>query len=175
MQLELPGLIREHLKERGLSRRQLVERMGYRNINKGMRYLMGWLRGEELPGADQVGRLAAALDRPHDELEALVRRDTAAVIDEARRRRARDRRCYLTIRYQPAVYVTEVLGEDLDERAALEAAAARAAAIQRRCCLNAPSNRSYWLSAAGTIDCVTEGGGPTMRIGGRAFRILVDG
>ena len=145
-----------------------------RNVNKGMRYLMGWLRGEELPGDDQVARLAGAMDRPSAEIEDIVRRDTAAVINEARRQRAKDQRFYLTIRYMPGFYATEVLGEDLDERAVLDTAATRAAEIQRRCCLNTPSNRSYWLSAAGEIECVTEGGGPTMRVGGRAFRVLVD-
>ena len=56
-----------------------------------------------------------------------MQRDVAAAVAEARRRRALDRRTYLTIRYMPAVYVTEVMGRDLDESDALATARARAA------------------------------------------------
>ncbi|MBW2736368.1 MAG: hypothetical protein JRH20_28610, partial [Deltaproteobacteria bacterium] len=154
MQLELPKLITKLLTEERISRRQFVERMSYRNVNKGMRYLTAWLRGEELPGDDHVVRLAKALGRKREEIEDVVRRDTSSVIDEARRRRAEDRRYYLITRYIPGFYATEVLGVDLGELSALDQASSRAAEIQRRCCLNTPSNRSYWLGAKGEIECV---------------------
>jgi len=112
---------------------------------------------------------------PRPELEALVRRDAEAVAEAARRRRARDRRFYLTVRYAAAVYVTEVLGEGLDEQAALDAAAARAAQVGRRCCLSAPSSRCYWLSATGALQDVARGPEPTVRVGGRPFRLPVEG
>ena len=175
MQLELPKLIEGFLKKRGLGRRQVAERMGYRNLNRGMRHVTAWLRGEALPCAAHIDLLAPALEVPRAELEALVRRDAAAVAEEARRRRARDPRFYLTVRYAAAIYVTEVLGEGLDEQAALAAAAARAAQVGRRCCLSAPSSRCYWLSATGALEDVDRGPEPTLRVGGRAFRLLVEG
>ena len=115
MQLELQSFINEFLKTQGLRPPQLVRRMGYKNVNKGMRYLTAWRRSEALPTKEQVARLARALGRPADEVEGIVQRDVAAVVAEARRRRALDRRTYLTIRYMPAVYITEVMGRDLDE------------------------------------------------------------
>lgn len=175
MQLELPKLIEGFFKERGLGRRQLAERMGYRNLNRGMRHVTAWLRGEALPCAAHIDLLAPALEMPRAELEALVRRDAVALAEEARRRRALDPRFYLIIRYMPAVYGSEVLGEDLDEQEALAAAAARAARIQRRCCLSTPSSRCYWLSATGALEGVNRGPEPTMQVGGRPFRLLVDG
>lgn len=171
MQWELKRLLEEYLTEKGLSRREFVLRLGYRNINKGMRYLMGWLRCEELPNSEQTEWLVRALGQDRAEFEALIERDRVARLDRARHRRAQDRRFYLTIRYMPAVYVSEILGEDLDEQTTVDACAARAAAIGRRCCLNTPSNRSYWLSETGELEGVTEGGVPVMRIGNKEFNL----
>ena len=61
MQLELPILINEFLQRQGPRPSQLVLRMGYKNVNKGMRYLTSWRRSEALPTEEQVVRLARAL------------------------------------------------------------------------------------------------------------------
>ena len=169
MPITLSDTIRERLKEPGQSRVALVRAMGYHNLNKGLRILSGLLLRERCPQGDQLDRLAQALELDRGVVEALVRADLALAADESRLERSRDPRYRVTMRLMPAVYSQTHLPGELSLTQALEQVAELCRSRRRCCCLNASSGFSYWLSGEGTLDNVTFGGEPYMRVGGQRF------
>ena len=169
MPISLSGTIREKLREPGQSRVALVRAMGYSNLNKGLRFLDSLLLRERCPEGDQPNRLARALALERGTVEALARGDRALAADEARLERSQDPRYRLTMRLMPAVYSQAYLPGELPLGQALEHTAELCRSRHRCCCLNAPSGFNYWLSQEGTLDNVTYGGDPYMRVGGQRF------
>lgn len=169
MPITLSDTIRERLKEPGQTRVTLVRAMGYRNLTKGLRLLDGLLLRERTPEGDQPDRLAQALALELSTVLALCLADRALAAEQERLSRARDPRYRLTMRLMAAVYCQEQLSGALGLGDALEHAAALARERRRPCCLNAPSNLSYWLTEEGTLAKVTNGGEPYMQMGNHRF------
>ena len=161
----LSRFIRRQLALKGLNNAQFVHAMGYRNTAKGHRRLTAWLRGEETPMGDQVLRIAQALDLPFETVFEVI----FAAQEAQRRKRLETRACdgnyYLYVRMGPCVYPRYTLGYRLDDKTAIDIAVDRARELKRRCCLNTPGGKSYWFSGDGSLEGVTEDGGPRMRIG----------
>ncbi len=152
----------------GLSRRQLVERMGYRNVNKGLRYLVGWTREGRLPGPEHLPRLAAALDCGEEFLCALVERDRAARRETWLTARARDPRHHLALRLAAAVH--KHASFEGTEAEALDWASALAARYRCLAWLDTPGGHLYVIDAEGRVTARLDGAThalPTAHVGGR--------
>jgi hypothetical protein len=170
----LPAVIQRWLQREHVKPRELVRRMGYRNEAKGLRRLQSWLRGEALPTGDQPHRLGRALGLSDQELEQLLQHDASAMLNEARRRRGKDPRYYLTTRYFAGFYATAALEPWLDLEQALQQARDNSREKHLRCCLDTPENRQYWIGKDGEIEHVTEGRQPVMCVGGQRFRVVME-
>jgi hypothetical protein len=173
-ELRLPGAIRAFLRREEIRSVELVRRMGYRNPSRGARRLGDWLEGRAQPVGDQPGRLARALGIELEAVQAMLDHDARALLDAARRRRGRDPRCYLTIRFFAGFYGTRRLPEGLTAEQALALARREARCKGLRCCLDTPDNRQYWLDREGGLERVTEASAPSMSVGGRRFVVLVE-
>jgi len=152
----------------GLGRRQLVERMGYRNVAKGLRHLLRWTREGRLPGPEHLPRLAAALDCGPDFLRALVERDRRARQQAWRAARARDPRHHLALRLAAAIY--KQASFEGTEAEALEWACALAACYRCLAWLDTASGHLYVIDAEGRVTARLDGAAhrlPTTHVGGR--------
>jgi transcriptional regulator with XRE-family HTH domain len=170
--LAVPLRISALLRREGISRVDLVRRLGFRDQRLGLRHLDGWLSGSRPPHGDQVEQLARVLGVSDRELIDTIQRDERALYEDARQRRALDPRCRLTIR--AAVPFSRALCAELTEERAIMVARSEARRLDRRCCLNTPTSRNYWLNPEGEIEAVTEGAGPFTVVGARVVRLSMD-
>jgi hypothetical protein len=170
--LAVPRRIFSLLEREGISRVELVRRLGFRDQRAGLQKLNGWLAGTRPPSGNQVGQLARMLGVSDGELHDAIQHDERALFEEARRRRALDPRCRLTIR--AAVPVSRALPPELTEEQAIMVARSEARRLGRRCCLNSPASRNYWLNPDGEIEAVTEGAGPFTVVGERVVRLSME-
>lgn len=110
----LPDLIARRCEELGLTRMQLLRRMGYANVTKGLRRLTAIEQGD-LRRADQFhGPLAMALEIPSEVVEdafAATRAALAAEEDAAYREGFRPHALLLTERSVPSpIFVAAFMG-----------------------------------------------------------------
>ncbi len=169
MQRQLSTIIRSEMKSQGFSRADVVRRMGYKNISKGMRRMDGWLKGETYPNASQCTSLAGAVSVDVETLIKAILTDKVAARAERRRRRAQDPQYYLTIRLMAAVYNQLTLPADLSRSEAIEHGAHTAIKLRRRCCLDMPSSETVWFEADGSYAIRVDTAPPYMSVGGKRF------
>ena len=65
-----------------LSRRELAQQMGYRNLDKGCSRLADWEAGRDVPRGDRVEVLCRALGQELGELQVLLNDFSAAVAQQ---------------------------------------------------------------------------------------------
>ncbi|MEH6727652.1 MAG: hypothetical protein V7703_15965 [Hyphomicrobiales bacterium] len=75
-------IIRDRLDVLGLSRRQLVQRLGYSNINKGFRRLEAILDGDRRTARNFAVKLSSALEVDIAEIETAITADCNAALAE---------------------------------------------------------------------------------------------
>ena len=172
METQLSTLIRKHLTRHGLNRSDFVKKMGYANVAKGHRRLTAWLKGLASPSTDQKRRLAAALALPIETIGDAVETDHRIYMDRRAARRAQDPHYYLIIRLMAAVYSEIKLPRDIDQKAALLLARAKAKNLKLYCCLNGPDSTNYWLDNQGQVYKIDQDRPPNMRVGGRSLSLV---
>jgi len=76
---ELAAWIARARSEAGLSRREVVARMGYQKLERGVSRLALWERGDEAVWGDRIPALARALEAPVEGLAAFSKQELAAL------------------------------------------------------------------------------------------------
>lgn len=176
--LDLPRSINETIRKLGLTRRQVVLRMGYRNENRGMRHLLRWLSGEARPRGDQLDRLGAALGIEREQIVRLIRSDLAELREQQRRLRARDRRSFLLIRLAAGIISSRVVPDGLTLEQARQWALSEVRALGSprgfRFCIHTPDGVNHWFDQQGRLEGTSSGPAPCMQVGGTAFSLTLN-
>ena len=165
--MHLQHAIKTQMTARGIRRRDVAQRLGYRNIAKGLRRLDAWLAGTRQPAPQQRRQLAAFLEMSPEDLDALLSQDRQLRHKKRREKRANNPYYYLTLRLIPAFYQTRKLPVELSQREAIALARQTARQCRKKCALNTPKNQTLWFNEDGAVYAITEEG-PSMRIGGKA-------
>ena len=173
MQTEFITLIRSVMQSQGWSRRDVVRRMGYKNVSKGLRRLDAWLQGDGYPNGAQCSPLAEALSVTVDTLVDVILRAQQHDRDQRRRRRAQDPHYYLTIRIIAAVYNRLTLPVDMTRETAMEHGVETATRTGLRCCLDMPTSETVWFEQDGTYTIRKDAAPPYMSVGGKRFVLSV--
>ena len=168
---EFAVLLRQQMNRLNLRPVEVVRLMGYGNINKGCRRVKSWLGGREIPSHGQLQILSSVLEFPDELWTAAIQRDANRATRKRRAARAADPRYRLTIRLMAAVYTTQYLPGELSLAQALAEACDLAKRMRRRVCLNCPDDQSIYVGVDGDPVGSIQGREPSMRIGGRPFRI----
>ncbi|MFP4687517.1 MAG: hypothetical protein ACLFN5_05335 [bacterium] len=106
--------IKRVLKEEEMDRKKFVRKMGYENLNKGLRRLDGWRSGKEYPDPEhQLERLARVIEGSAEELEQLISWEKEGERLELREKRRQDRRYYLVMQFHKWVGSSKNLTENL--------------------------------------------------------------
>jgi hypothetical protein len=105
--LALTTLITSRCQELRLTRAQLVQRAGYKNVAKGIRRLEGLLAGDLEAGKSLIQGLPAALNLPADLINRAVE-ETRRQIEHARYRAAQEEEAAWRASFKPhAIILTE--------------------------------------------------------------------
>ncbi len=165
----LSSLLRNAMITSRMDRKELVQAMGYSNLTKGLRRLDAWLSGDEMPTLEQVEVLSNTLHRSQTEILQAIAKDREAMKDAERQARRENPNYRVSIRAIPGVIATFELPGTMSIEQAIQIAKERAHGLCRFA-VNTPENQTYWCSAEGRLEALTDGAEPTMRVGGKPFR-----
>ncbi len=165
-------LIRDGMKKVDLDRKALIQTMGYRNRNKGFRRIDAWLSGQEFPNRELIEKLSTVLKVDSKQIIEAIKLDIHEMKIKAKEKRKRNLNYRLTIRAIPGFYISREISGSLTIDEAIQEAM-KYSKGKCRFTLNTTENKTYWCSATGKIESISDGGEPYMTVGGRPFRFNV--
>jgi len=165
--MHLQHAIQTQMTALGIRRQDIAQRLGYRNITKGLRRFDAWMAGTREPAPQQRRLLSSFLEINPEELDALLARDRQLRHKKRRGKRAADPHYYLTVRLMAAVHRKRRLDVEVSQREAIALARQTARRWRKKCALNTPNNQTLWFNEDGAVYALTEEG-PSMRIGGKS-------
>ena len=163
--------IENYLEEHEIDEKEFVRRMGYENINKGLRRLYHWmakgLKEKKYPcSSEQLEGLAQVLPASLKEIKQLIYWERQSRKLDRLEKRRRDNRYFLSIRTTKFTSGTRTFSGDLDEEEVIDEVREliarkmeddlRARSNYFRCELNTPECRSYRFNKEGEITHTTE-------------------
>jgi len=163
--------IENYIEEHEIDKKEFVRRMGYENINKGLRRLHGWMAGglqeKKYPGTgEQIEGLARVLPASKIEIKQLISWEKQARKLEQLEKRRQDDRYFCSIRTTKFTSGTRTFPGDRDEQEVIgevrEIIARkmeddfRARSNYFRCELNTPDCKSYHFNKEGEITRTSE-------------------
>ena len=156
-------LVMERLAACELSRRELAERLGYRNPGTAHNLVVQWRRGTTTPQGGQFDRLANALGIEPGEVEAAKRADKLAAQMRAEQLLADFPAYRLRIRIIYGRYANDTLPEGISEAEAVERASMIASRWKRTVCMTSPGLTShFWFDKCGKLISRGNGSGPSI-------------
>ena len=174
MKTRLGALLLRNMEHQGLDRPSFVRRMGYSNLDKGLRRLDAWLNGGAVPGRQNRGRLCRALDLAPLSLERAIQQDQLAHQEDQLAKRQLDPTYHLILRLMPGIYSTLRLPEGLNEEEARKEAEHQALSLNIRCCLNTPESKNIWIDECGEEESISTGPAPVTTLCNKEFNLQID-
>jgi hypothetical protein len=160
------------MKKHELRRPDVVRKIGYKNVTKGLRRLDEWIVGVKLPQGQQHTLLAEFLELSKEELNDLLGQDQEKFSMDRSKKRALDPYYYLTTRLMAAVYQSRKLPIGTTQDEAIKITQSRAIECHRKCALNTPNNETLWFNEEGKLYHTSEQR-PSMRIRGRELVLSI--
>ena len=151
----LGKLLEKRRKEQGLSKKEMVLKLGYLNINRGIRRVNAIENGEVI--REVTVKMMRILGVTQEEM-ATCEKKQAEWIDSLPPIKP-----YIVVRIIPAIYLNADVPQHLTEEEMVEYAIALSKRQNRYVCLQYARAKRYWINPNGSYTIDTElQGGPSM-------------
>ena len=149
MQNHLTEYVRSVRRSKGLSVRELAIKMGYQNLNRGMRRINEFEQCASI-ATPVFEKLARALELDRAEMRELARKDRDDVEREFKHWAEKPITPFLTLRPYCAVYIRQDLPDSIQtEPEAIDYAAKVAKERGMKVCLTMTRKKTFWFSEQG--------------------------
>ena len=154
-------LLEKTRKEKGLTKKDLVIKLGYTNITKGIRRIDSIEDGDMIePIVSNVMEILEVTQEERANCEKQMAEKVREWIDSLPPLKP-----YLVVRVIPGIYAGEEIPQDLSEKEMVDYAVNYAKENRKRGCLNYAHEKRYWIKPDGSYFVDKEfGGGPVMRL-----------